>query len=453
MAAPALHPQHYRQPLSSETDSDDNAPTNPIESLVRQFSSTSLATTEEHMYSSNNQLHIADDVDAGYDADVGYDRCRSQPVGETNAFHLMLYVLHPQRYYYDGYDTPHHSDNFTSWLRNGSTLQQIEAIIVDLEKRPYNHLHFTTQWIDTTTGEHPTAGTLITPDNLGNELYSPINPDVMEYITGYLDLLIANTNLLGILLEDPHCIADEPDAHITPLIKNVFTDWEELAPGVNIVNYCITNTHPYTAQYSIFSNLNPELNDDALIMTAGHYYDMITRHLSQSPRHLLLITGEMITYTMHDTLNVFLQNMAPELFKQIFIICPELTEIEYDQLTELGIKIIRDPSILQLIMQPHFMDQLEYIIRELSEWYFIEEDDWDESKLPRVGDINPFQAFNPTQLMDFAHFFSYYYGTQLILEYMRSVYEITVDINMTKIATIVDAYAESLIAMVQQALI
>ncbi len=165
---------------------------------------------------------------------------------------------------------------------------KIDGILSTLDLHHLMDVGHPLYWMDK-NGNHPPPFTIISPEDIAEGHWIPVNPDLFGTMLSYArELEMRGRQALCIW--PPHCIIGSPGANICPPILTAINGWEQ--ERNRSVEYIFKGMDPETEHYSAVRAEVPNGSTTEINYKLVDYFD---------PEDLLLIGGEASSHCVANT--------------------------------------------------------------------------------------------------------------------------------------------------------
>lgn len=187
-------------------------------------------------------------------------------------------------------------------------------------------------------GEHPAPFTLITTEDLENDVWRPFNStlkmpapwgNLRNRMIDYSKTLTAGGRYVMIVWP-PHCRIGTPGQAVFPIIYEAFQEWEHKRYAM--VDYVVKGVNPYTENYSIMQAEVPDPSDETTMLRI----DLI-KTLERAD--VVAISGQALSHCMYNTLKDLSTNFGMDSIKKLVLIEDTTSSVTgFENLGEQGVK-------------------------------------------------------------------------------------------------------------------
>lgn len=200
-------------------------------------------------------------------------------------------------------------------------------------------------------GEHPAPFTMISADDIENNIWTPRNPSFRKRLLDYARALEAVGKYL-LMVWPEHCLIGSPGHAIQEELFNALQRWER-KEFANI-NFLTKGTNTFTEHYGALMAEVPDPNDPGTMLNTD-FLEIL------AAADIVAVAGEALSHCVKETVNQIADNIGEEHIKKFHILTdcsspvsqvgdgPDFPAIAQDWLKEMegrGMKLITSDSFL-----------------------------------------------------------------------------------------------------------
>lgn len=163
-------------------------------------------------------------------------------------------------------------------------------------------------WIDQ-NGNHPNPFTIITEDDVNNNIWEATLPQYRKKSIDYIRQLTSN-NRYPLCIWPPHCLIGGWGHSLYPGIFNALLEWEKTYA---MVDYITKGSNPFTEHYSAIQADVPD-SDDPQTMLNTKFLDMLAK------ADFIALTGQALSHCLANTVIDIANNFGDENIKKLVLI-------------------------------------------------------------------------------------------------------------------------------------
>lgn len=200
-------------------------------------------------------------------------------------------------------------------------------------------------------GDYPPPFTLVTADDVKNNIWAPRNPAFRKRVLEYAQQLEANGKY-QIMVWPEHCLIGSPGHAVQKDLFDALKRWEK--KEFANVNFCVKGTNTFTEHYGALLAEVPDPNDPATQLNTS-FLDML------NDADIVAVAGEALSHCVKETVTQIADNISPEQIKKFYILTdctspvpqigngPDFPAIAKDWLVQMqkrGMKLITSKDFL-----------------------------------------------------------------------------------------------------------
>lgn len=211
-------------------------------------------------------------------------------------------------------------------VKNHTRLQKIKCT---LDSHQVVHIAHPSYWVDA-QGNQPNPFTLITPSDVRNGVWRPVNPRWQARSQHYVDTLEKNGRYV-LCIWPLHCLIGTWGHAIVPEVAAAFYKWE--VEGFNRVDFVAKGSNLWTEHYSGVQADVPDDKDPSTKLNTALIDDLTNADE-------ILITGEALSHCTANTVRDIAANFGSDNVKKFTLL--EDTTSSVQGFEQLGQDFIRD---------------------------------------------------------------------------------------------------------------